>query len=64
VLVACFLNEKNFFKLARKIFKTVKLQLKNKPIINNLFQYIGGGVKMEEETNREDLQEQQQEPTE
>jgi len=27
VLVACFLNEKNFFKLARKIFKTVKLQL-------------------------------------
>jgi len=35
-----------------------------KPIINNLFQYIGGGVKMEEETNREDLQEQQQEPTE
>jgi len=24
--VACFLNEKNFFELARKILKTVKLQ--------------------------------------
>ena len=35
------------------------LLLKNKPIIHNLFQYIGGGVKMEEETKPEDVGEEQ-----
>ena len=38
--------------------------IKNKPIINTLLQYIGGGVKMEEETKPEDVEEEQKEPTE
>ena len=37
------------------------LLLKNEPIIHNLFQYIGGGAKMEEETKPEDMEEEQKE---
>ena len=33
--------------------------IKNKTIINTLLQYIGGGVKKEEETKPEDVEEEQ-----